>query len=83
MVEAEENEIELRVRNAVARALSLSEEEARADLRMGSHPHWDSLGHMGLVMEVEKEFGIVFPARTIALLTSIDAIVEAVRRERR
>lgn len=70
--------IDERVRKVIAETFRLSHEEAQSDLRMGSPSNWDSLGHMGLVMEIEKEFGLQFPNFVIAELVSAPAIVRTI-----
>jgi len=47
---------------------------------MGSLPLWDSMGHMQLLIEIEKEFGLTFPTYEIAELLSTEAIIKAVEK---
>jgi acyl carrier protein len=68
-----------RVREALARIFELPVSEV-TNLSMGLHPRWDSMGHMQLIMEIEKEFGLRFPTYEIAELLSTDAIIKAVAR---
>jgi acyl carrier protein len=72
--------MEERVRQVIARAFGLSSQESRGDLRMGGLPRWDSMGHMQLIIEIEKEFGLTFPTYEIAELLSTDAIIKAVEK---
>jgi len=71
-----------RVRETLARVFRLSAAEAGGDLRMGHPPSWDSMGHMQLLIEIEKEFGITFPTYEIAELLSTEAITKAVEKYR-
>ena len=72
--------LDARVRAVIARTFQLSADQARGDLRMGSTPQWDSMGHMSLVMDLEQEFGVQFPSFELAELQSVDAIVAALGR---
>lgn len=54
-------------------------ESATADLRLGDPPQWDSMGHMELLVAIENEFDVRFPAHQIATLTSVGRIADAVR----
>jgi acyl carrier protein len=40
---------------------------------------WDSLSHVGLIMAVEKAFGIRFNATEIASLENVGALAEVIR----
>ena len=68
-----------RVRETIREVFRLSPEEAAGDLRLGSPPQWDSLGHMELVVAVEREFGLTFPVPAMSQMTTLDAIVRAVQ----
>jgi acyl carrier protein len=54
-------------------------ESANTDLQLGDPPQWDSMGHMELLVAVENEFDVRFPAHQIATLTSVSRIADAVR----
>ena len=71
-------EIEQRVREVIARTFNVPPGSAPADLRMGNPTSWDSVGHMGLVLELEDEFGITFPTYELANMQSVPDIVRAV-----
>ena len=76
MNQSSDKSLEVRVRDVVARALNLSA-AGQDDLRMGSTLGWDSAGHMMVVMELEKEFGVSFPAYRLPDLTDLPSIVGA------
>jgi acyl carrier protein len=69
---------EQRIRDCVTRALRLTG-PASASLQMGSTPGWDSMGHMVVVMALEKDFGVRFPAHRLPELTNIESIAAAIR----
>lgn len=73
-----ESEIEGRIRRVIAETFRLSPEESQGPLGMGNPSSWDSLGHMELVMQLEKEFAVMFPNFVIADLVSVPAIVRAI-----
>ncbi len=52
------------------------------DADSGPHniPAWDSAGHMNLMLELEKEFGIKFDDDEVVELVSAGAIDEALKR---
>ena len=66
-----------RVRAAILRALHLQGSPG-VPLQMGMTPGWDSLGHMTVVLELEREFGLRVPVTRIAELTDVDAIARMV-----
>lgn len=73
------NQIQQRVENTLARVLEIPPSEVAA-LGMGLHPRWDSMGHMELIMHIEKEFGLRFPTYEIAEMVTPAAISHAVER---
>ena len=73
-------DIEQRVRETLARVFHLSAAEIDGDLRMGHSPFWDSMGHMQLLVELEKEFSLTFPAYEISELLSTEAIINTVEK---
>lgn len=80
MDESTNSDIDQRVRQTLARVFQLAPDEVAGDLSMGSNPRWDSMGHMQLLMELEREFGVTFPTYEIAELLSIGAITKAVEK---
>lgn len=70
---------ELRVREVLAKALNLTPEQAKGPLELNVHPAWDSMGHMQLVVALERDFGVRIPDFAIAEMTSVPAIVKALR----
>lgn len=69
-------EVSSRVQEIIEQTFKLSHSGGEA-YAMGAVPGWDSLGHMRLILELENEFGVTFPTYTLAELTSVPAIVDA------
>ena len=55
--------------------LSVEEDE----LREGALEQWDSLGHLNLLMELEKEFGIKFSLNDIERTRTFHGIVSVIK----
>jgi len=68
------DEILNRLRPAIAKQLGIAAAEITPNLKMGDHPAWDSMGHMGLVAALEKEFAIRFPSHALPRITSVTLI---------
>ena len=49
-------------------------EELSRDSAVGTLDAWDSLGHLRLILEIEKAFGIQFETRQIPEMTSLGQI---------
>lgn len=79
MTNSSEKTIEQRVQDAVSRALGIRAADQTMTLRMGATPGWDSMGHMMVVMEVEKEFQTSFPPFRLPELTDVPSIARAVQ----
>jgi acyl carrier protein len=65
---------ESRLRRTVVTALRIKDERYRPDLKLGDLDEWDSLGHLELVAQVEREFGVSLDFEDIPKLTSLDAL---------
>jgi acyl carrier protein len=68
-----------RVQQAVVRALGIAKSDSSTPLRMGSTPGWDSMGHMTVVMELEKEFNVRFEPYRLPELVDVPSIVNTLR----
>ena len=79
MSDSQSQGIEQRVQSAIVRALRLRSQESTVPLRMGSTPGWDSMGHMLVVIEVEKEFQASFPPYRLPELLDVASIVKAIQ----
>ena len=76
-----ENSTEERIKQAVVRALRIAVTDQTAPLRMGSTPGWDSMGHMTVVLELEREFNTRFPSYQLPLLVDVPSIAKTLNGE--
>ena len=68
------------VRACFVEALQISEEDAaRLDERSSAADlaAWDSLGHVRLVLALEKRFGVQFADESVVNLVSVEAILKS------
>ena len=68
--------IQERVKRVMAQTFKLDPVAVSDSLRINGIPAWNSLGHMALVVALEKEFGIRFSGSRVANLTSVSGIVK-------
>lgn len=68
--------IQERVKRVMAHSFKLDPVAVSDSLRINGIPAWNSLGHMALVVALEKEFGIRFSGARVANLTSVSGIVK-------
>ena len=61
---------EARLRQAFRDALDLPEDTDWPELAYGRHEHWDSLGHMALVAEIESAFDIMLETDDVIGMSS-------------
>ena len=71
--------LEERVRALIGRTFGLGESDLAGELRMGGVPGWDSMGHMDLVVELEKEFKMTLSTPRIAEVVDVPSICKTVR----
>jgi acyl carrier protein len=61
----------VKFRECIIKALKLRNEEYRPDLKIGDIDQWDSVAHLDLMSEIEREFGMQFDLDEITTLTSL------------
>jgi acyl carrier protein len=71
---------EPRLTEAFRTALELSPDIDVERLAYGSHPHWDAVGHMALVAEIEDAYGVMLEPADVRALSSYAKAVELVER---
>ena len=67
--------LDQKVRALIVKTFELSSDEAGSELRFGSVPGWDSIGHVRLVVELEEEFGMSIPTYLLPEILDVDSIV--------
>ncbi len=68
-----------RVYKVVAETFSVPVDSVSECTEPDDIPHWDSLGHMNLIAEVEKAFGVTFEVDEITEAINVGAIVNLLR----
>jgi acyl carrier protein len=71
---------EPRLAEAFRTALELPPEVQLEQLAYGGHPHWDSVGHIALVAEIEDAYGVMLEPADVSALSSWPRAVELVER---
>jgi acyl carrier protein len=69
-----------RLAEAFRIALELSPETDVETLAYGEHPHWDSVGHMALVAEIEDSYGVMLETDDVLGLSTYAKAVELLQR---
>ena len=73
-MDTEKNTLVDQVRSLLADALRVNLDEIGPQTEFGDLPQWDSMGHMEVMVALEKEYGVAITAESIAELTSVPAI---------
>ncbi|MCF8709891.1 acyl carrier protein [Rhizorhapis sp. SPR117] len=60
--------------------LKIEESQYSEDLAAGDVVQWDSLGHLSLLMAVEKAFGVTFDIGDAIEIESVGDLIDTVRR---
>jgi acyl carrier protein len=67
-------DIERRIIEVLARVFGLPEDRVGRDFSVETVPQWDSMKHVTLVLELEKEFGVRFGEEEIVEMLSLEVI---------
>jgi acyl carrier protein len=65
----------------VGKALELDRDDLSERSAMGHTPNWDSLNHMDIINEIEREYGITIPNENIEKYTTMRSIIEVYDRQ--
>jgi acyl carrier protein len=71
------SEIEARVLAAISRLFGIAPSDLGPTSHMDELPAWDSMGHMELIVTLEREFGVSLPTYRLHEMVSVPAIVDA------
>ena len=66
--------------NAFVEGLGVDESVVNSKLEYQSVPEWDSVGHMGLISELEEAFGIEMETDDIVDFNSYDTVIEIIKK---
>ena len=78
----ENSKISESVQLALAQALNVDPSEIGPETQFGDLPQWDSMGHMEVLVELEKNFGVEISAETITDLVSVPLICAHIEENR-
>jgi acyl carrier protein len=70
---------ETRLQEAFQSALDLPADTEWSSLAYAQHEHWDSLGHMALVAEIEEAFDIMLETDDVIGMSSYPVAVEMLK----
>lgn len=76
------DEIEARLARVLREVFSLAPSERPETLRYKEHARWDSLGHIELVLAVEREFGLKLSSADVVAATGFAELAALLRRKR-
>ena len=67
--------MEKRILNIIANVLDVDINEIELDTAIGDLPEWDSIHHLQIIAELEKEFGIKYTPEELTELEDISDLV--------
>ena len=73
-------DIEQKLKQVVLETLKIAASDYHEDLSAGDLPQWDSIGHVNLLMAVEKEFDVAFDVTDAIDIESVGDLREMVRK---
>ena len=67
--------MEQKIIGIIAKILEVELEEVELDTDIGDLPEWDSLHHLQIIAELEKEYGIKYVAEDLAELEDVSDLI--------
>ncbi|MFB9057590.1 acyl carrier protein [Mariniflexile ostreae] len=75
----EKDAIILKLESILANTLHHNNFEITDDLTAKDVDGWDSLSHMIIISEIEKDFGITFKLRDLNKLNNVGALIDVIQ----
>ena len=75
-----ETDLSTRLKQLIAHLFKVSADDLSDDVGPGDVPGWDSLGHVTLMVEIQKQFGTHVPVEDAIEVESIKDIVVLLQR---
>lgn len=75
--------IEDKIKEIVASVCKVNQSEISMNTSIGDFPEWDSLGHINIITDVSKEFGIEVEPEDLMEIENVGDIVQLVTRKRK
>ncbi|MFO0900434.1 MAG: acyl carrier protein [Pirellulales bacterium] len=76
----EAGQVEEKLKQVVLDVLKIDPSQYDEDLAAGDLPEWDSIGHVNLLMAVEKEFDVAFDVADAIDVESIGDLQDLLKR---
>jgi acyl carrier protein len=76
-------DVKARVEKTVRAVFRLAASERLEEVVYKEHPRWDSLGHIQLILALEKEFGVKFSSEEVVSVKTADDLAAAVSRRQK
>lgn len=67
--------MENKIIGIIAKILEVDVEEVELDTAVGDLPEWDSLHHLQIIAELEKEYGIKYAPEDLAELEDVSDLI--------
>ena len=67
--------MEKKIIGIIANILEVDIEEVELDTAIGDLPEWDSIHHLQIIAELEKEFGIKYAQEDLAELEDVSDLI--------
>ena len=67
--------MEQKIIEMISRILEVDLEEVELDTAIGDLPEWDSIHHLQIIAELEKEFGVKYSQGELAELEDVSDLI--------
>ena len=72
---------EQQIKTIMGRTWGIDPDKVSSEVKFNEIPQWDSLGHVNLLVSLEKEYNVKIDNETLTKLTSIPSIIEHIRKQ--
>ncbi len=72
--------VEKKLKEVLSSVLDIKVEDINEETSINTEESWDSLAHIRIILEIEREFGIKIPTDKIFSLNSFNALIKFIKR---
>lgn len=81
-MENKPHDIVFKIKKIISEVTNIPTESIKENTMRDEIPGWDSLGHLNIIMEAERELGVNLTMEEVINIRSVQDLIETVKRKK-